>query len=315
MRTSRREFAPAESNRRVVPFARCVLADDDTALSAYRKLTVGQPAGSFLIERPGDQTSSSRWSHIGVRCPAMLIGTSVAAEWKGERPGPLPATGPAVSVLRQTLRLLHADAPPTVPLAGGMIGYVGHGLGALPDTFLLLTTDVAVYDRTRGTITLVANALVSDDRDPDTACADAMARLDDMSARLAVATPADATLGLPVPRSTQRQATTADALNIYRALRAMSPGRHIHLLRAADFDVVGGSPRKGAHGRHGGAVGYFGFNGDISTGASNGVLIRNGEAHVPAGPDADLLYAAIAAAETLDTPTSAMSRSPQTPPV
>jgi hypothetical protein len=42
-----------------MPLIRCVLAEGETigetALGAYRQLTAGHPAGSFLIERPGDR--------------------------------------------------------------------------------------------------------------------------------------------------------------------------------------------------------------------------------------------------------------------
>src|SRR3954469_16305412 len=150
----------------------------------------------------------------------------------------------------------------------------------LPELQFLLATDVAVLDHQDGSILLIANVIrrltphVEDD--PDQAYADAVARLDAMEADLAkpaessVAT-LDSAVRPDYRERTRREDylaavdtarehiragdafqivisqrfemdTTADALDVYRTLRARNPSPYMYLLRFDDMDVVGSSP-------------------------------------------------------------------------
>jgi anthranilate synthase component I len=150
---------------------------------------------------------------------------------------------------------------------------------AMPDLRLLLATDLAVLDHADGSCLLVANVLTRGDADIDAAYDDAVGRLDAMTADLAkwteptVATTAsDAARDAPEPTSTMasgryedavraaieeiragecfqivvsqrfERPTTADALDVYRILRASNPSPYMYLLRFGDHDVVGSSP-------------------------------------------------------------------------
>jgi anthranilate synthase component 1 len=146
----------------------------------------------------------------------------------------------------------------------------------MPELAMMLVTDLAVLDHADGTVLLIANAL----RDGATGYDDAVARLDAMEADLVRAVPpAVAVLGEPrVPEVTSNMApgvyeagvervrehiragdafqvvlsqrfetaTTADALDLYRVLRATNPSPYMYLLRfegrETPFDVVGSSP-------------------------------------------------------------------------
>jgi anthranilate synthase component 1 len=150
----------------------------------------------------------------------------------------------------------------------------------LPELQFLLATDVAVLDHRDGSILLIANVVrrltPHAEDDPDRAYADAVARLDAMEADLAkpadssVATLDDASPPAYVERTrrddylaavdTAREHiragdafqivvsqrfemdTRADALDIYRTLRARNPSPYMYLLRFDDLDVVGSSP-------------------------------------------------------------------------
>jgi len=151
-----------------------------------------------------------------------------------------------------------------------------------PALMMTLAQDLAVLDHTDGTLTLVANAINQDATDDrvDEAWADAVGRLDDMTRRLDV----DAPSTVAVTRTEQvapRQRTLrddylaavrtglqairdgevfqvvlsqrfeldcpADALDVYRCLRAGNPSPYMYLYRGlrADgtaVDVVGSSP-------------------------------------------------------------------------
>jgi anthranilate synthase component 1 len=144
----------------------------------------------------------------------------------------------------------------------------------LPELRLLLATDLAVLDHEDGSCLLVANAFPG--ADPDPAYDDALARLEAMTADLGKASePTVATTAAAVdPAYTSRteiggyeravrraieeihagecfqvvvsqrfeQATSADALDVYRMLRTSNPSPYMYLLRFADLDVVGSSP-------------------------------------------------------------------------
>ncbi|MBV9291848.1 MAG: anthranilate synthase component I [Frankiales bacterium] len=150
----------------------------------------------------------------------------------------------------------------------------------LPELAFLLVTDLAVLDHSGGTILLIANVVrrltPHAEDDPDRAYAEAVARLDAMEADLAkpaessVATmtrlpAADAVVSAPaggyqeavrrakdyiaagdvfqvVPSQRFEVTTDADALDVYRVLRASNPSPYMYLLRFDGLDIVGSSP-------------------------------------------------------------------------
>ncbi|GAB3598803.1 anthranilate synthase component I [Angustibacter peucedani] len=152
----------------------------------------------------------------------------------------------------------------------------------LPELTMMLATDLAVLDHADGSLLLVANAVNRDDTDDrvDEAWADAVERLDRMVALLAA--PAASTVGVPgdedpkvrtqlfeseyaamverakeavragdvfqvVPSQRYEIDCPADALEVYRVLRASNPSPYMYLLRLPTvdgqaYDVVGSSP-------------------------------------------------------------------------
>ncbi|WP_411284081.1 anthranilate synthase component I [Lapillicoccus sp.] len=158
----------------------------------------------------------------------------------------------------------------------------GHDDLGLPELAMLLATDLAVLDHADGSLLLIANAVNYDATDErvEWAWADAVERLDRMTDELAVS--ADSTVAViasvdtPVTSThTQEQfhdmveqckeairageafqivvsqrfslPCEADALDVYRALRASNPSPYMYLLRlphpdGTAYDVVGSSP-------------------------------------------------------------------------
>ncbi|WP_127782564.1 anthranilate synthase component I [Rhodococcus sp. X156] len=153
----------------------------------------------------------------------------------------------------------------------------------LPEMVMLLATDLAAVDHHEGTITLIANAVNFDGSDErvDEAYTAAVQRLDAMTTKLASAAPSTVTaFDRPSPQfhrrttSEQHQAgvrkligeieageafqvvlsqrfempTQAEALDIYRVLRASNPSPYMYLFRVPDahggtaFDIIGSSP-------------------------------------------------------------------------
>jgi anthranilate synthase component 1 len=195
-------FLRALDTDRVVPVMRRLLADAETPLSAYRKLSAGR-TGTFLLESAEHGGIWSRYSFIGVRSAATLSERDGKAVWTGIGPedhpdDPLGALHDAITRLHTPRRSV--DLP---PLTGGLVGYLGYDAVrrmerlpstnpddlAIPEMQFLLATDLAVLDHSDGTILLIANVIrrltPHADNAPKHAYADALARLDAMEADLA----------------------------------------------------------------------------------------------------------------------------------
>jgi len=290
-------FRKLAVDRRVIPVTRRLLADGDTPVALYRKLAGDRP-NTFLLESAEQGRSWSRYSFVGVRSAAALtVDGEGRARWVGEPPVGVPTEGDPLEVLRATIEALHTprdlhssgDMP---PFTGGMVGYLGYDVVrrlerlpviapddlGLPELTMLLATDLAVLDHASCSVILIANAVNHDDRPTgvDAAYADAVARLDAMTADLArpvdtgaaAFTPVaavDATSpfgGAPfraaveqvkerirageafqvVPSQRFEVPCPASPLDVYRVLRATNPSPYMYLLRFEEFDIVGSSP-------------------------------------------------------------------------
>lgn len=198
--TTREDFTVLAAEHRVVPVVRKVLADSETPLSAYRKLSANRP-GTFLLESAENGRSWSRWSFIGAGAPSALTVRDGQAVWLGTVPQDAPRGGDPLAALKATLELLETAALPGLPpLSGGMVGFFAYDLVRrlerlpdlavddlqLPDMLMLLATDLAAVDHHEGTITLIANAVNWNGTNErvDWAYDDAVARLDVMTEAL-----------------------------------------------------------------------------------------------------------------------------------
>ncbi len=280
-------FRVRAKDRRVVPVTRRLLADGDTPVGLYRKLAAGR-VGTFLLESAENGRTWSRYSFVGVRSAAALTVREGRAHWLGTPPVGLPTGGDPLDALRATVEALHTPRDPKLPpFTGGMVGHIGYDavrrledIGdhtedtlRLPELTMLLATDLAVLDHRDGTVLLIANAVNHNDLDTgvDDAYADAVARLDAMTADLGRPSPSVA-VELPpseLPEYTeewggaafreavetvkehiragdafqvvpsQRFATPcpADALDVYRVLRTTNPSPYMYLLRLPGADA------------------------------------------------------------------------------
>ena len=291
IRPTLEEFRKQARTSRVISVYRRLLADAETAIGLYAKLAQNRP-GSYLLES-AEQGVWSRYSFIGVRAAATLTERDGEAVWTGHTPTGLPAGGDPVAAVRETLRRLHTPrAEGLPPFTSGLVGYLSYDAVrrvellpdsnpddlAIPELTLLLASDLAVLDHHAGEVWLVANAINFDGRDErvDDAYADAVARVEAMTAQLAEPTPSavvSATFDGLAPIRRQRTSeefqgavaaaveeirageafqvvvsqrfevdTTADALDVYRVLRLTNPSPYMYLLRLEDFDIVGSSP-------------------------------------------------------------------------
>jgi anthranilate synthase component I len=248
----------AESRHRdgdlLVPVARVIAFDADTAIGAYHKLR--QPPFGFLLESLVGGEKWARYTFVGTapRAALRLHEGGRSAEWTRET-GWTDA-GTVADPLAHLDALLRARTPVPVPglprFCGGAVGYIGYDAVryieklprpttmaddiGLPDALLLFTDVVLAIDNLFGRAHVVAMAEVDADADEAGLRAvweDARHRIDHVVARLAAAAPPPA-IALP--------AATRDTAFVSSTSRARFEGdveRIREYIRAGDaFQVV-----------------------------------------------------------------------------
>lgn len=287
------EFRSYAKSFNVIPVSRRILADGETALGIYRKLAKDLP-NTFLLESAEHGGAWSRYSFIGVRSESTLTELNGVAHWSGRPPAGAPTGIDPLEALR--LSAGHLRSPKIAelpPLTGGLVGFMGYDVVRrleklpnisvkdlpLPELAFMLTSDLAVYDHSDGTIILIANAINWDGSDAriDEAFIACNERLDRMQFDLSAALPGDIAMidrpATPIFNSnissedfrkkvllvkeeivageafqvvlSQRfsMECSADALDVYRMLRLHNPSPYMYLFRFSDgIDVVGSSP-------------------------------------------------------------------------
>ncbi|MBA8795200.1 anthranilate synthase component 1 [Friedmanniella endophytica] len=291
VRPSLEEFRELAASRRVIAVHRRLLADTETAVGLYAKLAANR-TGTFLLES-AEHGVWARYSFIGVRTAATLTESGGQALWSGDTIAGLPDGGEPLRAVADTLALLHTPRDETLPpFTSGLVGFLSYDavrrVELLPDTNpddlripelgFLLVGDLAVLDHRTGEVWLIANAINGDGTDErvDEAWADAVARVEAMTAAMAAPAPAATVAADPTAtRAPRRQRTpeeyqdavraaveeihageafqivvsqrfeletSADAFDVYRVLRATNPSPYMYLVRMEGFDIVGSSP-------------------------------------------------------------------------
>ena len=204
------EFAELAKTRRVIPVAVRVLADGETPVGLYKKLS-GERAGTFLLESAEHGRTWSRYSFVGVNSRAMLTSVNGETTWVGNVPAGAPTKGNPLEALRDTIAALHTQPLAGLPpLTSGMVGLVAYDAVrrweklpidtidelAIPEIAMLLATDIAVLDHWDQSVWLIANAVNFDNTDArmEDAYADAVARIEKMKVDLRSSAAASATV-------------------------------------------------------------------------------------------------------------------------
>lgn len=248
------EFRRQAVDRRVISVYRRLLADTESAVSLYAKLSQGLP-GSYLLES-AEQGVWSRYSFIGVKAAATLTEREGEAHWTGHAPVGLPSGGDPIEAVQETLRLLHTPRDEGLPpFTSGLVGYLSYdavrrvevlpdtnpGDIAIPELAFVLATDLAVLDQHTGEVWLIANAINYDatDQRVDEAYADAVRRVEAMTEALrrptasaVVAATSDHTL--PV----RRQRTPEEYQDAVRAaIEEIKAGEAFQIVVSQRFEV------------------------------------------------------------------------------
>ncbi len=248
------EFRALGAEHRLVPVHTSVLADAETPLSLYRKLTDGGP-GSFLFES-AVSGAWARYSFIGSAPVATLRSERDGFGWEGTPPVGVPTAGSVLDAVTATLRLLAVDGSDHTlpPMVSSLVGYFGwdivrefEKLGAaranehhLPTVQLMIPGDIAVYDHYTGMVTLVANVFNVDGADTgiDEAHAAGAARVEAMLARLSAPAPAAiSTPRFPAPEVATRTDPEAYLDAVLRAKQDIVDGEIFQVVLGQRFDT------------------------------------------------------------------------------
>ncbi len=291
---SRREFERLSRKGNVVPVYGELLADMETPVSAFLKLDDGR--FSYLLESVEGSEKVARFSFIGTspRLVFSSTGRHVEISETG-RNGRISVkrfetkTDP-LREIEKLMRRFRAVALADLPrFCGGLVGYLGYDVVrfiepvpepadpdlALPDTLLMLSDTMAIFDHARHRLLLVANAII-DKQSPRAAYAQATERIRAMAAQLRKP--------LPKPRPSRKRAPVKpvssnvtrdefvrrvkraktyirdgdiiqvvlsqrfqrpfdkDPIDLYRVLRSLNPSPYMFLLRLGGLALVGSSP-------------------------------------------------------------------------
>jgi len=268
------EVRKMASDGNLVPVWREIVADLETPVSAYLKVSRG--GYSFLLESVEGGQRQARYSFIGTDPEKVLITN------RGDQAGPLETVRAEMS--RYTQVPLHG-----LPiLCGGAVGYLAYETAGrfedlpapdndplgLPEAVFMIANTMLVFDHVTHKVLIISNAHV--EGDVEAAYNAAVGRIDELTERLNAplppSQPAAVTTGTGEINSNFTQAvfeervnkvkdyitageaiqvvlsqrlsrqTAAAPFDIYRALRSINPSPYMYFLHLDSFDIVGASP-------------------------------------------------------------------------
>jgi anthranilate synthase component 1 len=287
----RSEFLRRAQRGNVTPVYKEILADMETPVSAYKKIGTGEY--SFLLESVEGGERMARFSFLGSGAEMVIKAKGCSVEMKrngSSQQVELSPSGPrdVLDVLKREFGRVSYVADPNLPrFCGGAVGFIGYDTVRffedlpehatddlnLPDTLLIFTDTLLIFDHVRHRIRIVCNARIEDD--PDKAYDEATRKIDEVLARLRQPLKFEEKNGgatAPEVRSnfsqegfedavlkckeyiaagdviqvvlSQRFETkvTADPFDVYRALRSLNPSPYMYYLAFGDIKLIGSSP-------------------------------------------------------------------------
>jgi anthranilate synthase component I len=261
IRPTRDEFHALARDYSVVPVWRELLADLITPVAAFARLCEGDEAG-FLLESVERGERWGRWSFVGRRAAATLIGRGSAVEVTGGRlpPGVPLDEGVLAAIEAILVSYRSPHIPELPPLHGGLMGYLGYDVVreierlpdvppddlGLPDAMLSVIGELAAFDHWRQRVTLISNAYIFGEPGPaelDRIYDEAVARLDQLAADGArpldepLVAPPDPDDPVPEVRSTMGRSSYATAVEAAREHIFAGDIFQVVLAQRFDFDL------------------------------------------------------------------------------
>lgn len=192
------EFREKAAAGNLIPVYREMLADLETPVSAFKKLSDG-PYG-FLLESVEQGENVGRYSFLGAD-PKILFkskGHEVQIDYLPDEVDFHTSEAPLDALRDFMARYKPVEDRSLPPFTGGAVGYIGYDMVRtlerlpdsnpddlmLPDCFFMIAESMVIFDHVRRRMILLANAHVRDD--VEAAYRDALHRIEMMAARLAL---------------------------------------------------------------------------------------------------------------------------------
>ena len=190
---TKEEFCRLAKQGNLIPVTRRLLADQETPLTAYRKIR-GQ-GESFLFESVEGGEHLGRYSFVGCNPRGMIRQTGDQVEWieEGQVLESFKVVGrggvqnenevsDGLAVVEKVLANYRpVDVPGLPRFTGGALGFVGHEfihdiepvvprppedeLGT-PTVCFIIADELLVFDRVAQTLTIIVNGIISEGDDP-----------------------------------------------------------------------------------------------------------------------------------------------------
>ena len=190
---TKEEFCRLAKQGNLIPVTRRLLADQETPLTAYRKIR-GQ-GESFLFESVEGGEHLGRYSFVGCNPRGMIRQTGDQVEWieEGQVLESFKVVGrggvqnenevsDGLAVVEKVLANYRpVDVPGLPRFTGGALGFVGHEfihdiepvvprppedeLGT-PTVCFIIADELIVFDRVAQTLTIIVNGIISEGDDP-----------------------------------------------------------------------------------------------------------------------------------------------------
>ena len=197
------EFLNFATQGNLIPVTRRILADLETPLSAYRKIT-GQ-GESFLFESVEGGEHIGRYSFVGCNPRAVIRQDGQHVQmFENGRVTETAVVGREVKdgleVVERVMKKFRAVAVPGLPrFTGGAIGFIGyefihdvepsvprpsHDELKTPVMYFLVADQLLIFDRVQQTITILVNAILDDAESPAAAYENAVGEIERLVALL-----------------------------------------------------------------------------------------------------------------------------------
>jgi anthranilate synthase component I len=207
------EFLKLTAQGNLIPVTRRILADLETPLSAYRKIS-GQ-GESFLFESVEGGEHIGRYSFVGCNPRAVIKQTGNCIEViengkvvesftvgsgtgfqpvRTDRQDACATIRDGLEVVERVMKKYRAVAVPGLPrFTGGAIGFIGyefihdvepvvprpaHDELKTPVMYFLIADQLLIFDRVQQTITILVNAILDDAESPTDAYENAVAEIE-----------------------------------------------------------------------------------------------------------------------------------------
>jgi anthranilate synthase component I len=252
------EFLKLADQGNLIPVSRCILADLETPLSAYRKIR-GQ-GESFLCESVEGGEHIGRYSFVGCNPRAVIKQTGPRVDLLENGKvvesfviGQMVKDG--LAVVEQVMGRYQAVAVPGLPrFSGGALGFIGyefiHDIEPVvprpprddlhtPVMYFLIADELLVFDRVAQTITILVNAVLGG-RTPEEAYEEAVGEIERLVSLLEQPSenaPVDVPRETPDIPFTSNMAKENFLENVERAKKYITAGDIIQVVGSQRFST------------------------------------------------------------------------------